>query len=121
MKTHQLWAGVAIIGILVAGAVTLTLAGKDVSVIRDLAILIALPLLGLGAVGGGVAIYQKQQQIEKATNGNTASLMHALTKSHEQNVQLALKVPTVDETTIPRQPVGVSSDEDQSSSASAGA
>lgn len=97
---HVIWASVVIIFMLIAGVVILVVAGKDVEAIKDLAILIALPVLS----AFGVAIYQKVdqtaenantklEQVKEATNGSNGKLLEMVQELHQTVTNLALQVP----------------------------
>ena len=85
---HVIWASVTIIIVLIGGAVTLTLAGKDVSVILTLAAIVALPVL----TSLGVATYQKLQEVKDVSNGDRDKLLKMIQGLHAQVTELALKV-----------------------------
>lgn len=63
---HVIWASVAIVALLVIGAVTLVAMEKDVTIILSLAGIVAVPILG----AFGVAVYQKLDQVKEQGNGN---------------------------------------------------
>jgi len=97
---HVIWASVVIIGLLVAGVVALVINGKDVDAIKDLAVLIAIPIL----TAFGVGVYQKVDQaaektdvkldqVKEATNGNNDKLLTMVKELHDTVTQLALQVP----------------------------
>lgn len=82
---HAIWAAVAIVLILMAGAIALTAMNKDASALISLLGLCSLPVLG----ALGVAVYQKTDEVKNMVNGNTSQLMDALRASHDREVQLA--------------------------------
>lgn len=97
---HVIWASVAIIAVLVGGVVALVLAGKDVDAIKDLMVLIAIPILS----ALGVSVYQKVDeaqgrydakldQVKDATNGNTTKLLDTIKELNLRVAELALRVP----------------------------
>ena len=83
---HVIWAAVAIVFMLVAGATTLVLLDKDVSIILTLAALVAVPVLG----AFGTAVYQKLDQVKEASNGNLKHFMEMLQETQRQLNALAL-------------------------------
>lgn len=85
---NTIWAAVVIVGILVAGSVTLTVLDKDPSVILTLAGLVAVPVLG----AFGVAVYQKLDQVKEASNGNLTRIMEMQQETQRQLTTLALSV-----------------------------
>jgi hypothetical protein len=105
---HIIWASVAIIMVLVVGVVILVVNGKDVGAIKDLAVLIAIPVLS----AFGVAIYQKVdhtaekadiklEQVKEATNGSNDKLLRKIEDLHAQIISLALQVPVVPPSGVP--------------------
>lgn len=106
---HLIWASVVIIFILVAGVVALVINGKDVDAIKDLAVLIAIPVLS----AFGVSIYlkvdqsaektdTKLDQVKEATNGNNDRLLRMVEDLHNRNTDLALQVaPPVEQLALP--------------------
>lgn len=82
---HAIWAAVAIVVVLMAGAIALTAMNKDASALISLLGLCSLPILG----ALGVAVYQKTDEVKNMVNGNTSQLMEALRASHDREVQLA--------------------------------
>lgn len=88
---HVIWASVAIVFMLVAGAITLTALDKDVTVILTLAALVAVPVLG----GFGVAVYQKMDSVEGKVNGRYDDMMKTIKELNATVKELALQVPTV--------------------------
>jgi putative effector of murein hydrolase len=82
---HAIWASVAIVIVLMAGAISLTAMNKDASALISLLGLCSLPILG----ALGVAVYQKTDEVKNMVNGNTTQLMAALRASHEREVALA--------------------------------
>jgi NADH:ubiquinone oxidoreductase subunit 6 (subunit J) len=96
---HIVWASVAIIFLLVAGAVLLTLQNKDVGVVLALAGIVAVPVLG----AFGVAIYQKLDQVKELSNGSNTQLLNMVKELHETVTSLALQVrpPEPDKTEVP--------------------
>lgn len=87
---HVIWASVAIIAMLVIGAVTLSVLDKDFTVILTLAALVAVPVLG----GFGVAVYQKLDAVKEHVNGNSAEMMQTIKELNATVKELALQVPT---------------------------
>lgn len=66
---------VLIVGIVVAGVVTLALHGRDVAPLLTVVTLIVVPILGaLGALKLG-EIHQGQTTVQQQTNGNTTRLL----------------------------------------------
>ena len=96
---HVIWASVVIIFILIGGSVSLTLAGKDVSVILTLAAIVALPVL----TSLGIATYQKVQEVKDVSNGDRDKLLQMIRGLQATVTDLALKVqpPEPDKTEVP--------------------
>jgi len=86
---HVIWASVAIVFMLVAGAITLVALGKDVTVILTLAAVVGVPVLG----GLGVAVYQKMDSVDTKVNGNTSDMMTTIKNLQATVERLALQVP----------------------------
>lgn len=91
MKPQTLWAAVAIVFILVTGAVVLVALNKDVTVILTLATLVAIPIL----TASGAAVYQKLEQVKEQGNGNINKLLEAQQKTQEQLANLAMLLPSL--------------------------
>lgn len=85
---HTIWATVVIVGVLVAGSVTLVILDKDVSIILTLATLVAVPVLG----AFGAAMYQKMDQVKEASNGSQTRILEALRETQQQLTNLALSI-----------------------------
>ena len=85
---HTIWAAVVIVVVLVAGSVTLVILDKDVSIIMNLALIVAIPVLG----AFGAAMYQKVDQVKEASNGNMTRMMQALQDTQKQLTNMALSV-----------------------------
>lgn len=85
---HTIWAAVAIVVTLVAGSVTLVILDKDVSIIMNLALLVAVPVLG----AYGAAMYQKMDQVKEASNGSQTRILEALRETQHQLTNMALSV-----------------------------
>jgi hypothetical protein len=86
---HIVWAAVAIVFMLIAGAVTLTALGRDPGIILTLTALVAVPVLG----AFGAVIYQKVDQTKEIANGNMSRMLTQLLAAHKQSVDLAMQVP----------------------------
>lgn len=111
---HIVWASVAVIFILTGGVVALVINGKDVDAIKDLAVLIAIPVLS----AFGVSIYQKVDhaaertdgkldEVRQATNGNNDKLLKMVESLYNQNTNLALQVtPPAEPLALPSAEVG---------------
>lgn len=87
---HLIWATVAIVFMLIGGAVTLAALGKDPNIILVLAGIVAVPVL----TGFGAIIYQKVDQTKEIANGNQARMLTQLLVAHRESVDLARQVPT---------------------------
>ena len=85
---HLIWATVAIVFMLICGAVVLASLDKDTTVILTLAALVAVPVLS----ALGVGIYQKVDQTKEIANGNQARMLTQLLASHRESVELAKQV-----------------------------
>lgn len=93
---HVIWAAVAIVAMLILGAVTLALKDKDVTVILTLAGLVAVPVLG----AFGAAVYQKLDRVQEASNGSMKAVMDQLQKTQDTLTALALSsTPTAPSST----------------------
>ncbi len=86
---HAIWAAVAIIFMIIAGAVTLAALDKDPAVIITLAVVVAVPVLG----AFGAAMYQKLEQIKEISNGNLKAAVESQQATQAQLTQLALSTP----------------------------
>lgn len=90
---HLIWATVAIVFMLIAGAVTLAALDKDTTVVLSLAALVAVPVLS----AFGAIIYQKVDQAKEIANGNLSRLLNQLVASHRESVDLAKQVTPPEE------------------------
>lgn len=90
LKNPQLiWATVAIVFMLISGAVILTALDKDPNIVITLAGLVAIPVLA----GFGAVIYQKVDQTKEIANGNQARMLTQLLQAHKESIDLAKQVP----------------------------
>lgn len=90
VKNPQIiWASVAIIFMLIAAAVILTVLDKDVTVILTIAGLVGIPVLG----GFGAAVYQKMDSVEGKVNGRYDDMMRHIRELSATVKELALQVP----------------------------
>lgn len=91
MKPQAIWGAVAIVFILVAGAVTLVALGKDVTIILTLTMLVAVPVIT--ALGG--IVVSKLEQVKEQGNGNIQKVLEAQQKTQEQLANLAMILPSL--------------------------
>jgi glucan phosphoethanolaminetransferase (alkaline phosphatase superfamily) len=94
LSPHVIWASVVIVFMLIGGAVTLTLMGKDIVVILSLTAIVAVPVL----TAFGAMINQKVQEVKEISNGNNSELLNMVKNLQTTVTELALKVqpPAVD-------------------------
>ena len=94
LKNPQIiWATVAIVFMLIGGAVALTAMDKDPNIILVLAGIVAVPVL----TGFGAIIYQKVDQTKEIANGNQSRMLTQLLQAHRESIELAKQVPTATE------------------------
>lgn len=86
---HIIWASVTIVVVLVAGVVTLSLAGRDTNAILTLVAVAVIPVL----VGFGAVFNQKVDKMQEQVNGNNNRLLSQLLDAHRQSVELAKQAP----------------------------
>lgn len=86
---HAIWAAVAIIAMIIGGAVTLAVNNKDPDIIVTIAVVVAVPVLG----AFGAAMYQKLEQIKEIANGNLKAAHERQEATQAQLTQLALNTP----------------------------
>lgn len=76
MESKHIWPAVVLVGLVVAGVVTLSALKADLQVIKDVMAILVVPLL-LALVGSQVSIVKQQ------TNGNLTKLLEQLARSQE--------------------------------------
>lgn len=86
---HIIWASVVIVGILVAGVVTLVLTGHGAESLLVLVVSVAVPVL----VGFGAIQNQKIDKVQEQVNGNNNRLLTQLLDAHRQSIELAKQTP----------------------------
>lgn len=97
---HLIWATVAIVFMLISGAVVLAALDKDTTVVLTLAALVAVPVLS----ALGVGIYQKVDQTKDIANGNQARMLTQLLVAHRESVDLAKQVVPEEKPTLDNSP-----------------
>jgi repressor of nif and glnA expression len=103
LSPHVVWASVVIVFMLVGGAVTLTIMGKDIVVILSLTAIVAVPVL----TAFGAMINQKVQEVKEISNGNNSELLNMVKNLQTTVTELALKVqPTTVVPTVVESPDG---------------
>lgn len=108
MKPSILWPLVALIGIVMGGAIALRSQGEDITIIILLVTILVVPALG----AFGVKIHENLQEVKSSVNGNQSDLVKTIQQGQmvqgdnvrqlQDNVQqlqhmvqtLALLVPT---------------------------
>jgi hypothetical protein len=91
---HIIWASVVIILFMVTGTVILAITGHDVSAVKDLAVLIGLPVLGAMGVNAYQNLSGSMEQVKDTSNGRMTEMVNMVKDLHAQVTLLALQVPT---------------------------
>ena len=86
---HIIWASVAIIFMLLASVITLTVLGKGVDSILIVVVSVAVPVL----TGFGAVFNQKIDKVQDQVNGNNSRLLTQVLLAHQQSVELAKQAP----------------------------
>jgi hypothetical protein len=78
-KPSSLWPAVALVAVVVAGVVALSVAHVDLSTLINLVPILVVPLLGV--------LIGKVQSVQHQTNGNTTALIEQLDAMRQDNAR----------------------------------